>query len=259
MVNPLVLAAAKIAGVSEIYRIGGAQAVAALAYGTETIKPVVKIVGPGNAYVAAAKRQVFGVVGIDSIAGPSEVVVLADSSADPQFIAVDLLAQAEHDAAAQSILITDDKTLAEAVTAAVEKQLPALPRAGIAGASWRDFGAIIVVPSLDEAISLVDKLAPEHLEIMARDAEALSGRINNAGAIYSQRQITTDGIELTWALNHLAPFLLTELLLNRLKQSAPARIITTASRAHHQGGHIPFEDLQGTHSYFGYRRYGQTK
>jgi histidinol dehydrogenase len=183
-INPLVFAAAKLAGVDEVYRIGGAQAIAALAYGTASIKPVAKIVGPGNAYVAAAKRRVFGLVGIDMIAGPSEVVVLADSSADPDFIAADLLAQAEHDAAAQSILIADDKALAAAVAAAVEKQLADLPRAAIAGASWRDFGAIIVVPSLDEAIPLVDKLAPEHLEIMARDAEALSRRISNAGAIF---------------------------------------------------------------------------
>ncbi len=182
--NPLVLAAAKLAGIDEIYRVGGAQAIAALAYGTASIKPVSKIVGPGNAYVAAAKRRVFGVVGIDMIAGPSEVVVLADSSADPDFIAADLLAQAEHDAAAQSILITDDKALAEAAAAAVEKQLAELPRAAIAGASWRDFGAIIVVHSLEDAIPLVDRLAPEHLEIMARDAEALSKRINNAGAIF---------------------------------------------------------------------------
>jgi histidinol dehydrogenase len=183
-INPLVLAAARLAGVDEIYRIGGAQAVAALAYGTASIKPVSKIVGPGNAYVAAAKRRVFGVVGIDMIAGPSEVVVLADSSADPDFIAADLLAQAEHDEAAQSILIADDAALAEAVAAAVEKQLADLPRAAIAGASWRDFGAIILAPSLVEALPFVDRLAPEHLEIMARDADALSQGVNNAGAIF---------------------------------------------------------------------------
>jgi histidinol dehydrogenase len=183
-INPLVLAAARLAGVDEIYRVGGAQAIAALAYGTASIKPVAKIVGPGNAYVAAAKRRVFGIVGIDMIAGPSEVIVLADSSADPDFIAADLLAQAEHDAAAQSILITDDATLAAAVAAAVEKQLHDLPRAAIANASWRDYGAIILAPSLVEAAPLVDRLAPEHLEIMARDAEALSERVNNAGAIF---------------------------------------------------------------------------
>jgi histidinol dehydrogenase len=183
-INPLALAAARIAGVDEIYRVGGAQAIAALAYGTDTIAPVDKIVGPGNAYVAAAKRRVFGIVGIDMIAGPSEVVVLADLSADPRFIAADLLAQAEHDEAAQSILVTDDASLARAVEAEVERQLESLPRAKIAGASWRDNGAIIVCPSLEAAIPLVDRLAPEHLEIMAHDSEALSDRITNAGAIF---------------------------------------------------------------------------
>ena len=183
-INPLVLAAARIAGVDEIYRVGGAQAIAALAYGTDTIAPVDKIVGPGNAYVAAAKRRVFGVVGIDMIAGPSEVVVLADRSADPRFVAADLLAQAEHDEAAQSILITDDAGLARAVEAEVERQLESLPRAKIAGASWRDNGAVILCPSLEAAIPLVDRLAPEHLEIMADDAEALSDKIANAGAIF---------------------------------------------------------------------------
>jgi histidinol dehydrogenase len=182
--NPLALAAAHIAGVDEIYRVGGAQAIAALAFGTETIAPVDKIVGPGNAYVAAAKRRVFGVVGIDMIAGPSEVVVLADRNADPRFVAADLLAQAEHDEAAQSILITDDAGLARAVEAEVERQLESLPRAKIAGASWRDNGAIILCPSLDAAIPLVDRLAPEHLEIMAHDPEALSDKISNAGAIF---------------------------------------------------------------------------
>jgi histidinol dehydrogenase len=183
-INPLVLAAAQIAGVDEIYRVGGAQAIAALAYGTGTIAPVDKIVGPGNAYVAAAKRRVFGVVGIDMIAGPSEVVVLADRSADPRFVAADLLAQAEHDEAAQSILITDDRGLARAVEAEVDRQLESLPRAKIAGASWRDNGAVILCPSLKAAIPLVDRLAPEHLEIMADDAEALSDKIANAGAIF---------------------------------------------------------------------------
>ncbi|MGA2794523.1 MAG: histidinol dehydrogenase [Roseiarcus sp.] len=183
-INPLVLAAARLAGVSEIYRIGGAQAIAALAYGTQTIRPVAKIAGPGNSYVAAAKRRVFGVVGIDMIAGPSEVVVLADSSADPQFVAADLLAQAEHDEAAQSILITDDARLAREVAAAVESQLASLPRREIAAASWRDNGAIILAPSLAKAAPLVDRLAPEHLEIIARDADALSRSINNAGAIF---------------------------------------------------------------------------
>ncbi len=182
--NPLVLAAAKLAGVDEIYRIGGAQAVAALAYGTETIAPVAKIVGPGNAYVAAAKRLVFGKVGIDMIAGPSEVLVLADKTGNADWIAADLLAQAEHDVSAQSILITDDPALAAQVEKAVESQLKSLSRADVAGASWRNFGAVIVVPNLAEAIALVDQLAPEHLEIVAADAEPLVARIRNAGAIF---------------------------------------------------------------------------
>ena len=182
--SPLVLAAAKLAGVDEIYRIGGAQAVAALAYGTETIQPVAKIVGPGNAYVAAAKRLVFGQVGIDMIAGPSEVLILADETGNPDWIAADLLAQAEHDASAQSILITDDAALADQVEQAVDSQLKTLPRAKVAGASWRDFGAIILVPKLADAVALVDQLAPEHLEIAAADAEALVPKIRNAGAIF---------------------------------------------------------------------------
>ena len=184
VLNPLVLVAAALAGVDEIYRVGGAQAIAALAYGTETIAPVAKIVGPGNAYVAAAKRRVFGTVGIDMIAGPSEVVIVADETANPDWIAADLLAQAEHDTAAQSILITSDAALAEAVPDAVERQLRTLPRAAIAGASWRDFGAVIRVPDLQDAVPLIDRLAPEHLEIMAEDAEALAARIRNAGAIF---------------------------------------------------------------------------
>jgi histidinol dehydrogenase len=181
---PLVLAAARLGGIDEIYRVGGAQAVAALAHGTETIAPVAKIVGPGNAYVAAAKRLVFGAVGIDMIAGPSEVLILADATGHPDWIAADLLAQAEHDASAQSILITDDAGLADAVELAVAVQLPALPRAAVAGASWRDFGAVILVGKLDEAVPLVDAIAPEHLEIESADAEALAGRIRNAGAIF---------------------------------------------------------------------------
>ena len=183
-VNPLVLAAARISGIEEIYRVGGAQAIAALAYGTETIKPVAKIVGPGNAYVAAAKRRVFGQVGIDMIAGPSEVVVLADSSADPLFAAADLLAQAEHDEAAQAMLICDDFDFAAAVVRSLESQLAKLPRARIAGASWRDFGAVIIAPTLRAAIPLIDRLAPEHLEIVARDADDLCAGIHNAGAIF---------------------------------------------------------------------------
>src|SRR5438445_9153413 len=182
--NPLVLAAAKLGGVSEIYRVGGAQAVAALAHGTETIAPVAKIVGPGNAYVAAAKRLVFGKVGIDMIAGPSEVLILADQTGHPEWIAADLLAQAEHDPSAQSILITDSADLAGAVEKAVEAQLVTLPRASIAAASWRDFGAILLVGALGDAVPLVDAIAPEHLEIEAGEAERLAGRIRNAGAIF---------------------------------------------------------------------------
>jgi len=182
--SPLVLAAAKLAGISEVYRVGGAQAIAALAYGTESIPAVAKIIGPGNAYVTAAKRLVFGRVGIDMIAGPSEVLVLADGKANPEWIAADLLAQAEHDPAAQSILITDDGKLAEAVERAVARQLQSLPRAEIAGASWRDFGAVILVATLSEALLLVDRLAPEHVEIIAAGADKLAADINNAGAIF---------------------------------------------------------------------------
>src|SRR3954470_5124954 len=181
---PLVLAAASLADVDEIYRIGGAQAVAALAYGTETIAAVAKIVGPGNAYVAAAKRLVFGKVGLDMIAGPSEVLILADGTGHPDWIAADLLAQAEHDASAQAILITDNAALAREVEMAVAAQLKSLPRATIAGASWRDFGAIIHVGSLDDALPLIDAIAPEHLEIAAQDADRLAARIRNAGAIF---------------------------------------------------------------------------
>jgi len=182
--NPLVLAAAKLAGVDEIFRVGGAQAVAALAYGTDSIAPVAKIVGPGNAYVAAAKRIVFGKVGIDMIAGPSEVLIIADETGNADWIAADLLAQAEHDASAQAILITDSKSLADAVERAVEGQLAHLPRQKVAGASWRDFGGLIMVRSFDEALPLIDAIAPEHLEIATADAEALVPRIRNAGAIF---------------------------------------------------------------------------
>lgn len=182
--NPLVLAAAGLAGVDEVYRVGGAQAIAALAHGTATIAPVAKIVGPGNAYVAAAKRRVFGKVGIDMIAGPSEVVVLADGSARADWVAADLLAQAEHDTAAQAILITNDAALADAVEHEVERQLALLPRREIASASWRDFGAVILVDALADAVPLVDRLAPEHLEIDAADGEALAARVRNAGAIF---------------------------------------------------------------------------
>ena len=184
VLNPLVLAAARRAGVAEIYRVGGAQAIAALAYGTATIAPVDRIVGPGNAYVAEAKRQVFGRVGIDAIAGPSEVVILADAANDPRRVAVDLLAQAEHDEAAQAILITDDAGFADKVAAAVTGELASLPRAAIAGASWRNHGAIILVRDWDEAVGLVNRLAPEHLQLMLRDPTPVFARIRHAGAIF---------------------------------------------------------------------------
>ncbi|WP_323786087.1 histidinol dehydrogenase [Thalassovita sp.] len=182
--NPLVLLAAQIAGVDEIYRIGGAQAVAALAYGTETIPPVDKITGPGNAFVAAAKRRVFGKVGIDMIAGPSEILVIADADSNPDWIALDLLSQAEHDESAQSILITDSPALADAVTAAVERHLQTLERRAIAGASWRDYGAVILVGDLDRAAALSNRVAPEHLELCVADPDALAEKITHAGAIF---------------------------------------------------------------------------
>ncbi len=184
VVNNQVLAAAKIAGVDEIYRVGGAQAVAALAYGTETIKPVVKIVGPGNAFVAAAKREVFGTVGIDMIAGPSEVLIISDGDGDPAWTAADLLAQAEHDPVAQSILMTNDEAFAKEVEKALESQLKTLPKAEIAGASWRDYGAIIILDDLQEAVALSDRIAPEHLEIATHDAEDMAKKVRNAGAIF---------------------------------------------------------------------------
>ncbi|MEO0700907.1 MAG: histidinol dehydrogenase [Pseudomonadota bacterium] len=182
--NPLVLLAAKLSGVTEIYRIGGAQAIAALAYGTDTIAPVDKITGPGNAYVAAAKRRVFGQVGIDMIAGPSEILVIADKDNDPDWIAIDLLSQAEHDESAQSILITDDAGFGQAVAQAVETRLTTLERRSIAGPSWRDFGAVITVRDLDEAADLTNRIAPEHLELCVADPEGLSTKIEHAGAIF---------------------------------------------------------------------------
>jgi histidinol dehydrogenase len=184
IVNPLVLMAARIAGVDEIYRIGGAQAVAALAYGTETIAPVDKITGPGNAYVAAAKRRVFGKVGIDMIAGPSEILVIADKDNDPDWIALDLLSQAEHDESAQSILITDDAAFGLAVARAVEARLQTLERRAVASPSWRDYGAIITVNNMAQAIELSDRIAPEHLEICVVDADGMAGKITHAGAIF---------------------------------------------------------------------------
>ncbi|MCP5088827.1 MAG: histidinol dehydrogenase [Rhodobacteraceae bacterium] len=183
-VNPLVLLAARLSGVDTIYRIGGAQAVAAMAYGTETISKVDKITGPGNAFVAAAKRRVFGQVGIDMIAGPSEILVIADKDNDPDWIAVDLMSQAEHDESAQSILITDDADFGQAVAAAVEKRLETLERRDIAGPSWRDFGAVITVSDLEDAAVLSDRIAPEHLELCVADAENYAEKIKHAGAIF---------------------------------------------------------------------------
>ncbi|MCK5545941.1 MAG: histidinol dehydrogenase [Rhodospirillaceae bacterium] len=205
IINPLVLAAADVAGVSEIYRIGGAQAVAALAYGTNTIKPVDKIVGPGNAYVAAAKRQVFGTVGIDMIAGPSEILVVADGSNNAEWIACDLLSQAEHDVNAQSILITDDEVFADAVEAAVEVELKTLARAEIAGQSWNDFGVIIVVENLNDAAPLIDAIAPEHLELAVEDPDELFGKINNAGAVFLGRYTPEAIGDYIAGPNHVLP------------------------------------------------------
>ncbi len=205
VINPLVLAAARRAGVSEAYRIGGAQAVAALAYGTETIAPVDKIVGPGNAWVAAAKRQVFGTVGIDMIAGPSEILVVADGANDPDWIAIDLLSQAEHDSAAQSILITDDGEFADRVEAAVMARLKTLPRAAIAGESWAANGAVIVVDDLTAAPALVDRIAPEHLELAVAEPEPLAQAVNNAGAIFLGR-FTPEAVgDYVAGANHVLP------------------------------------------------------
>ncbi len=203
--NPAVLVAANLAGVSEIYRIGGAQAIAALAYGTDTIKPVVKIVGPGNAYVAAAKRQVFGVVGIDMIAGPSEVLVVADRHNDPAWIAADLLAQAEHDSAAQSILICDDADFADLVEREVERQLASLPKRDIAAKSWADYGTVILVGNLDQAVALIDQLAPEHLELACEDAEQLAAGVTNAGAIFIGRHTPEAIGDYVAGPNHVLP------------------------------------------------------
>jgi histidinol dehydrogenase len=202
---PAVLAAAHRAGVDEIYRVGGAQAVAALAYGTQTIRPVDVIVGPGNAYVATAKRMVFGRVGIDSVAGPSEILVVSDAASDPAWIAIDLLSQAEHDPAARSVLITDDAAFADAVAAVIEQKLTHLPRAAIAGASWRDHGAIIVVPSLDAAPALIDRIAPEHLELSVEDPAALAARVRNAGAIFMGRHTPEAIGDYIAGPNHVLP------------------------------------------------------
>ncbi|WP_037282936.1 histidinol dehydrogenase [Rubellimicrobium mesophilum] len=182
--NPLVLLACRVAGVDEVFRIGGAQAIAALAYGTGAVRPVDKITGPGNAYVAAAKRRVFGKVGIDMIAGPSEILVIADRDNDPDWIALDLLSQAEHDESAQALLVTDDEGFGRAVAEAVGRRLETLPRRAIAGASWRDFGAVVTVRSLDEAAEIADRIAAEHLELLVGDPEALASRISHAGAMF---------------------------------------------------------------------------
>jgi len=205
VLNNLVLAAARLAGVTEIWRLGGAQAVAALAYGTASLAPVDRIVGPGNAYVAEAKRQVFGRVGIDSIAGPSEVVVLADANNDPAEVALDLLAQAEHDEAAQAILITDDAAFAEAVERAVAVALQRLPRAAIAGASWAAHGAIIVARDFEEAAALTNRLAPEHLQIMVADPRALFGKIRHAGAAFLGRYAPEALGDYVAGPNHVLP------------------------------------------------------
>ncbi|HEX8045887.1 histidinol dehydrogenase [Rhizobium sp.] len=204
-INPAVLAAARMAGVEEIYRIGGAQAIAALAYGTETISPVYKITGPGNAYVAAAKRHVFGTVGIDMIAGPSEVLVIADKHNDPDWLAADLLAQAEHDEGAQSILITDDAEFGKAVEGAVERQLKRLSRSKTAAASWRDFGAVILVSDLSQAVPLANRIAAEHVELALDDPDALLDGIRNAGAIFVGRHTPEVIGDYVGGSNHVLP------------------------------------------------------
>jgi len=205
VLNPLVLAAARLAGIGEIYRIGGAQAIAALAYGTETIAPVDKVVGPGNAYVAAAKRRVFGRVGIDMIAGPSEILVVADRHNDPAWIAADLLSQAEHDPAAQAILVTDDDDFAAAVERDIERHLQRLPRAGIARDSWRQNGAVILVADWGEALPLIDRIAPEHLELAVEDPDALAQRVRHAGAIFLGRHTPEAVGDYVAGPNHVLP------------------------------------------------------
>lgn len=237
VLNPLVLMAAHIAGVDEIYRIGGAQAVAALAYGTDTIAPVDKITGPGNAFVAAAKRRVFGKVGIDMIAGPSEILVIADGNNDPDWIALDLLSQAEHDESAQSLLITTDAAFGQAVAQAVEKRLETLERRAIAGASWRDFGAIITVPDLATAAKLSNRIAPEHLELCVADPDTLSAQITHAGAIFLG-QWTPEAIgDYIGGPNHVLPtarsarFSSGLSVLDFMKRTTLARMTPDALRA----------------------------
>jgi histidinol dehydrogenase len=205
VLNPLVLAAARIAGIDEVYRIGGAQAVGALAYGTETIAPVDKITGPGNAYVASAKKQVFGTVGIDMIAGPSEVLVVADKDNDPSVVAADLLAQSEHDVNAQAILITDDGAFAEAVERAVQTHLQRLPRSEIAGESWRRHGAVIRVEKIEDAGALIDRVAPEHLELQVADPDALLRTFRHAGAIFMGKHAPEVLGDYVAGPNHVLP------------------------------------------------------
>ncbi|WP_299402517.1 histidinol dehydrogenase [uncultured Roseobacter sp.] len=235
--NPLVLAAAQLAGVDEVYRIGGAQAIAALAYGTQSIAPVDKITGPGNAFVAAAKRRVFGKVGIDMIAGPSEILVIADADNDPDWIALDLLSQAEHDESAQSILITTDTAFGQAVADAVNTRLETLKRRVIAGPSWRDFGAVITVPDLATAARLTDRIAPEHLELCVADPESLSAQITHAGAIFLG-QWTPEAIgDYVGGPNHVLPtarsarFSSGLSVLDFMKRTTLARMTPAALRA----------------------------
>jgi histidinol dehydrogenase len=204
-INPAVMAAARAAGIDEIYRVGGAQAIAALAHGTATIAPVDKIVGPGNAFVAAAKRQVFGTVGIDLIAGPSEILVIADNSNDPAWIAADLLSQAEHDEAAQAILIADDADFAEAVETAVQSALRSISRQSVAARSWDDHGAIILVPHLTEAAAIADRIAPEHLELAVGDPDELLGQIRHAGAVFLGRYAPEAVGDYVAGPNHVLP------------------------------------------------------
>lgn len=237
VLNPLVLMAARIAGVDEVYRIGGAQAVAALAYGTDSIAPVDKITGPGNAFVAAAKRRVFGKVGIDMIAGPSEILIIADGDNDPDWIALDLLSQAEHDQSAQSILITTEESFGQAVAQAVEKRLETLERRDIAGPSWRDFGAIIIVPDLGVAAELSNRVAPEHLELCVADPDALSAQITHAGAIFLG-QWTPEAIgDYIGGPNHVLPtarsarFSSGLSVLDFMKRTTLARMTPDALRA----------------------------
>lgn len=236
-INPLVLLAAHLSGVDEIYRIGGAQAIAALAHGTETIAPVDKITGPGNAFVAAAKRRVFGKVGIDMIAGPSEILVIADRDNDPDWIALDLMSQAEHDASAQSILITDDAELGRAVAAAVDRRLETLERGAIAGASWRDFGAVITVRDLDEAADLSNRIAPEHLELCVADPDGLAGRCTHAGAIFLGRYTPEAIGDYVGGPNHVLPtarsarFSSGLSVMDFLKRTTLARMTADALRA----------------------------